>query len=85
MRTILELVREQGKVPFPPNFGSDGNALTLVNTTQRALIHGGWTTQAIEEFKQIAHQTRLYKNVKQDYNNVINTCLATFRNRKPGE
>lgn len=70
VKDIKALVDTYGQVPFPSNFGADGNALALVSVTRQALKRGGWPSDALAEFQGIA--------LSQDYNNVINCCLTCF-------
>lgn len=69
-KEIKELVDKNGQVPFPRNFGNDGNALALVSVTRQALKRGGWPSDDLAEFQRLA--------LSQDYDNVINACLTCF-------
>ena len=69
--TILDLAAKNGKVPFPPNFGQDGNALALVSSAKNMLKKGGWPAEDIKTFTTLA--------LSGDYNATINSCLTVFK------
>lgn len=70
MSKIEKFVDKNGRVPFPSNFGNNGNAIALVSVTRQALKRGGWPSDDIAEFQRLA--------LSQDYGTVINCCLACF-------
>jgi hypothetical protein len=70
VKDVSALVKEHGQVPFPKNFGADGNAIALVSVTRQALKRAKWPSDAVAEFQRLALQN--------EYNNVINCCLSCF-------
>ena len=67
---IRALADKYGQVPFPKQFGQDGNAIALVSVTRNALKRAGWPSDALAEFQRLALQN--------EYNEVINCCLTCF-------
>ncbi|MEC8307232.1 MAG: hypothetical protein VXZ72_05250 [Chlamydiota bacterium] len=69
--SIRALIDKYGQVPFPEQFGQEGNAIALVSITRNALKRAGWPSDALAEFQRLALQS--------EYGEVINHCLSCFR------
>ena len=68
--TVNGLVDEHGKVPSPENFGSDGNALSLVASVTYALKRNKWPLEAVEKFRKAA--------LSGDYDHVVWSCMTVL-------
>jgi hypothetical protein len=67
---VRALVRQHVKVPFPPDFGADGNALSLISVTQQALRRAKWPEASVSEFRDLTLECC--------YEDVITCCLTCF-------